>query len=349
MVRRPRNVNPNIARLVDQFTPQIRDAFYTAIAGITDNVIISELVTAIELGDLNRAFSVTGINAAALRPITAMIEQAFETGGVTVAGTFPPVQMSTGGKTVIRFDVRNSRAEAWLRDHSSSLVTRITEEQQLNIRNVIQAGTREGINPRNVALDIVGRIDPATGRRVGGIVGLSGPQQQYVASAQAELSGQPPNSNYFNRERRDKRFDSTVQKAINDGVALDSTTVNKITGRYSDSLLQLRGETIARSEALQSLNESESEAYQQAIDTGGLKKSAVTKTWDSAGHDGRTRPTHLTLDGQTVQMDEPFVSESGARMMHPGDTGLGAPAEEIINCRCKVKYGVDWFDTFDVE
>jgi hypothetical protein len=36
------------------------------------------------------------------------------------------------------------------------------------------------------------------------------------------------------------------------------------------------------------------------------------------------------------------VSPSGARMMFPGDFSLGAPPEEIINCRCVVKHRVDF-------
>ncbi len=70
------------------------------------------------------------------------------------------------------------------------------------------------------------------------------------------------------------------------------------------------------------------------------------KFWDSAG-DKRTRHTHLELESRYkriggIPLDEPFVSSSGARMLYPGDTSLGAGADEIVNCRCRQQIDVDW-------
>ena len=69
----------------------------------------------------------------------------------------------------------------------------------------------------------------------------------------------------------------------------------------------------------------------------GLPAAAFTKEWDSAG-DNRVRPEHRELDGQKVQFDQPFVTNAGVRMMHPGDTSLGAGGRSVIGCRCRVKY-----------
>lgn len=330
-----------LAELIEKFAPLIRDAFFQAISGVKNAATLGDVIRAIEEGDPIKAFAALGMNNAAMRSVTASIEQAFETGGVMVANTFPKLTGPTGAKTVFRFDVRNSRAEAWLRDLSSSLVTNINEEQLGNIRGVMTAGVKAGTNPRGIALDIVGRIDPVTGSRTGGIVGLSRPQAQWVTNARAELAEPTAASNWFTRERRDRRFDSIVQKSIDSGVPLDNATVNKLVTRYSDSLLQLRGETIARTEALASLNKSQDEAFQQAIDEGLIAPEAVTRIWDAAG-DNRVRDTHRDMDGQAVGMNEPFHSPNGASMMFPGDASLGAPPEEIINCRCKVRVSVDF-------
>lgn len=56
----------------------------------------------------------------------------------------------------------------------------------------------------------------------------------------------------------------------------------------------------------------------------GLK---LQKTW-VATDDGRTRDSHLELDGETVPYDEPFPNE----LMYPGDPD-GDPSE-VYNCRC---------------
>ena len=50
-------------------------------------------------------------------------------------------------------------------------------------------------------------------------------------------------------------------------------------------------------------------------------------------HDERVRPTHSVADFQVKPIDEPF-DVGGYKMMFPGDDSLGAPPEEIINCRC---------------
>ena len=56
------------------------------------------------------------------------------------------------------------------------------------------------------------------------------------------------------------------------------------------------------------------------------------KKWRSH-HDELTRYTHAAADGQTVPINEPFIV-GGYRLMFPGDTSLGAPPQEIVNCRC---------------
>lgn len=342
---KPRSINRRLDELIDKFTPRIRAAFLSAIQDIKDTAILSELVKAIEAGDVVRAMRSLGFNEAAMRPLTSMIEQAFETGGVTVAGAFPQLRDNAGTKAVFRFDVRNSRAEAWLRDRSSTLVTRITDDTREAIRGYLNQGMNVGTNPRTTALDLVGRINPTTGRREGGIIGLTPQQQSWVSKARAELSDPSSASNWFTRTRRDRRFDSIVRKSIDDGVPLDTATVQRLTSRYSDSLLKLRGENIARTESIASLNKSGQEALQQAVDSGSIPKENIKRVWDSAGPDGRTRPDHLEMDGQAVGLNEPFHAPDGSLLMFPGDTSLGASPEETINCRCRVRLSVDWLAT----
>lgn len=330
--------------LVDLFTPQIRDAFLGAIQNVVDNAIITDMVKAIEEGDIEKAFRAVGFSDAAMRPITAAIERAFEQGGILAGATFPKYLNTTSGRAVFRFDVRNSRAEAWLRDKSSTLVTRLTEEARENVRNLLTDGMQVGRNPRASALDIVGRVDPSSGKRVGGIIGLTRNQERWVANTRRDL--QNLDENYFNRVLRDKRFDRTVEKAIKNGKPLPADTIEKLVTRYKDNALKYRAEVIARTESIHALNQSEYEAHKQAIDLGATRANAVKRIWDSAG-DSRVRWSHRRLDGQSVGIDEPFISPSGARMMYPGDTSLGAPGDETIMCRCRVRLKVDWLADLD--
>lgn len=213
------------------------------------------------------------------------------------------------------------------------------EDQRQAVRQVIDQGIAEGRNPRNLALDLVGRINRQTGRRDGGIVGLTTQQAGYVTKARAQLEGL--DAGYFDRRLRDKRFDRTVAKAIRDGRALARADIDRITARYADKLLEHRGEVIARTESIAALHAGQFEAARQLVETGKVRADQITKVWDATG-DARTRPSHAAMDGQAVGLNEPFRTPSGALMMHPHDASLGAPADEIIQCRCfmaiRVKY-----------
>lgn len=85
---------------------------------------------------------------------------------------------------------------------------------------------------------------------------------------------------------------------------------------------------IAENEANSVINHGE---YMDAISSG-----ATHKTWLDFG-DQRVRMTHKEINGTTIPIDEPFVVGEGL-MMFPKDTSLGAPTEEIANCRCSVTY-----------
>lgn len=63
-----------------------------------------------------------------------------------------------------------------------------------------------------------------------------------------------------------------------------------------------------------------------------VDKKQTTHTWVSM-RDERVRVSHWEADGQTVPINEPFIV-NGHKMMFPGDDSLGAPIDEIINCRC---------------
>lgn len=334
-----------IADLVDKLSPALRNAFLASIQDVTDNVILADMIKAIEANDYQRAFRVLGLSDAAMRPITKALADIFETGGNAVGDTFPKKLRTNeqAVRSVFRFDVRNPRAEKWLQDQSGSLITRIKEDARVNIRNVMQVNLEAGNNPKTTALDIVGRIG-MSGHREGGIIGLAQNQELWVRNARRDLQNLDPN--YFKRLRRDKRFDSIVKKAVDNKSPLSADTIEKLISRYKDSLLQLRGETIARTETIQSLNRSEYEAFHQAIDSGAADQSAVKREWD-ATLDDRTRDTHRAMDGQEVGLDEPFKTPDGELLMFPGDYSLGADASEIINCRCRVKLKVDWLADID--
>lgn len=331
-----------IRELQELAEPRIRAAFLRMIASAVRAAPVAQIEAAIVAGQLDLIPTLLGLDAVAFSDLLEEIRSAYIQGGSMQAAAIAAGASGTAALRV-RFDVRNPRAELWLRQHSSELVTRITAEQLDAIRQTVAEGTVLGRNPRATALDIVGRIDTQTGRRVGGIVGLTPQQAQFVANARAQLlSGDPEQlAAYLQRKLRYKRMDGAVRRAIETGRPIPAAKVEQMVTRYSASLLRLRGETIARTEALQGFNVARDEALRQAADAGVIDLRQTVKIWRSAS-DARVRDNHSWMNGQTVPMDSPFRSPSGALLMRPGDSSMGAGAGEIVNCRCIAQYRVDY-------
>lgn len=326
--------------LLTRYGQEIADAFEAAIDDLKSAAEIQRLQAAIQTGDINAAIEALHLDAAAYDRMLDQIAAAYGEGG-QAATSLLPKRTQDGVALILRFSARNLRAERWLRDHSSALVTRILDDQRQAVRQALVAGLERGENPRATALDIVGRVDQASGKRVGGVLGLSAPQERYVQSAKAELASSDPAllRNYLTRERRDKRFDRSVAKAIRNGEALPAEIQGKAVIAYERRLLALRGETIGRTEALTSLNASQREALLQAVESGQIAESQIRRVWKATG-DLRTRDTHRALNGDSVGLNEAFRSPSGASIRFPGDPE--APAAERCNCRCWIMPRVDW-------
>lgn len=328
--------------LQDRYGRLVAEAFLRAVEDIRSTVQLQRLIARIEARDIEGALETLDIDPAAYDEMLDRIRDAHAEGGRKAAEALPR-RLPDGTALTVRFDGRNPEAEAWLRDHSARLVTRITEDQRAAVRMSLLASMETGRNPRSAALDIVGRVNRATGRREGGILGLTQAQEGYVRSAREELASGDPAllRQYLTRGRRDKRFDRSVTKAIREEQPVPAEIAAKAVTAYERRLLQLRGEMIGRTEALTSLNRAAYEAIRQAVAAGKIAESAVRRVWRSA-RDLRVRHTHRGLNGDSVKLAEAFISPSGARMLFPGDTSLGAPASEIIGCRCVCETRIDF-------
>ncbi len=302
-----------------------------AIRDLTRQVEIQKLLLALERRDLDAAMQALHIDRAAFQPLEAKLVEAFTAGGQGAVATMPAA-VSIG----FRFDPGNQRAAAIIRETAATLITRLTQGEIDQARAVLADGMARGAGPRSVALDLVGRISRATGERTGGLIGLSGPYRDYVATARAELASSDPAllRNYLTRKQRDRRYDRAVSRAIETGKPVPPETARTAITRYSARLVRLRGKVIARTEGLPAIRAAKHEAFQQLVDDGRVEVMDIVRGW-STTEDGRQRDTHDAMNGQEVRgLDMPFTSPSGAQFRWPGDTSLGAPAAEVIACRC---------------
>ena len=324
---------------LDEISPLFRKAFEEAVADITSTAQMKALEDAIANGDIQAALRALNLGPEFWAPLDRAMGQAFEHGAIWQLSQTLPKRGRLAGRLQIRFNGRHPRAEAWTIQNGARLVTEVVASVQEAVQVVIEDGLVAGRNPRKVALDVAGKINRATGRREGGIIGLTGQQARYVNNARAELENL--DGAYFKRKLRDGRFDRTIAKAIREGKPLAQADIDRITARYSDRLLKHRVDVIARTEALTALNAGRHEGIMQMADSGEIPRSAIKREWISTP-DSRTRDSHTGMNKQKVGIDEPFTSASGVRMLFPGDNSLGAPASETIQCRCSFRSAIDW-------
>jgi hypothetical protein len=331
--------NRRLSDLVDEWDPVIRRAFLESVQAIRDQAQIGAIARKLEAGDIEGALEAVGLDPALFRPLDRAIAEAFEDGGGFTLRSLPALREAGQATVRIVFDIRNTRAEAWLKRQSGTLIREIVDDQRTMIREHLRAGMEAGINPRDVALDLAGRIDPGTKARMGGALGLTSSQEQWVRNFRAKLSDPARVSEALANKLRDKRFDTTIAKAAKNGNAIPSDKIEAMVRAYRRRALRFRAEGIAKTEALRSLNGAAEEATRQAIDGGQLEADAVEKVW-IATSDGRTRDSHKAMNGQAVRFNGSFVSPSGARLAYPGDPN--APAEETVNCRCTFRTKINY-------
>lgn len=333
--------NRTLDQLVDEWAPRLSRAFLDAVYAMRDRVQIALLVEMLERGDIDGAIRAVGLDPVAFRALDAGLAQAFEDGGRLTTGQIPASRDANGYLLKVQFDVRDPAAEQWLREFGADLITEIEHDTREMVRQRLVEGIERGENPRTVALDLTGRINPATGIREGGLIGLTSSQASWVRAYETRLrSGDPAQMREaLEMSLRDKRYDRTVEKAIRDGVPVPADKAAKMVAAYKNGALSYRAETIGRLEAMTSLSEGRDQGWRQAIQKGQVKVDQIIKTWKSA-KDEKVRGTHRALDGKIVGFEDLFVSPSGARLRYPHDRS--APLAETAGCRCTASYRLDY-------
>lgn len=106
-----------IANLLDEYSLAMQRAFLDAIAEIRSKITLSLIITRLEKGDITRAIDAMHIERSAYNGVLDQGATAYNAGGAATIDNMPSLREPDGAKLVIRFDSRNLRAEAWLRQH----------------------------------------------------------------------------------------------------------------------------------------------------------------------------------------------------------------------------------------
>jgi len=123
---------------------------------------------------------------------------------------------------------------------------------------------------------------------------------------------------------------SELEKGVEKGLGIDEIKRN-LRKRWN-TLSHSRGKMIARTEVMTASSQASDVGAKGIMDTTGLR---LRKIW-LATPIGKYRTNHLALDGKGVAFESTFNVGGGVEMKHPHDPT--APAGEIINCRCSIRY-----------
>lgn len=327
--------------LLQRYEPKLAAAFMASIREISSNVVLKIVVDALKIGDVTAAVRAIQMDPGAFHLLELALQEAFNAGGVDLVQGLPQLIDPDGMRVIFQFGARNLDAELALRTLSSTMVTAITEESREALRLALEAGLSDGRNPTETALDVVGRVNPVTGKREGGVIGLTTRQVETVEKARAgfRAGDKAAMKHYLTLKTRDKRFDRTVAKAIREGTTLPAEKQAEIIRNLNNKNLKRRGDLVARTETMQALGTSRDVAMQQQIDAGKVQEENISKEWHTAG-DKDVRYSHRALNRTTVKKSEPFITPRQNRLRYPGDPQ--APLTETAMCRCWCEYKIDY-------
>lgn len=128
---------------------------------------------------------------------------------------------------------------------------------------------------------------------------------------------------------KDIRWQKGQIQSVMTQALVQGESVPNIAKRIADEIGETNHKSTiryARTAATGAQNAGREDAYRRAISRG----IDMAQTW-AATLDSRTRHEHRMLDGQTVEVGEPFKVD-GYKIMFPGDPT--APGHLVWNCRC---------------
>lgn len=297
-----------LENLISRFDADFSRSFLMLINAIKDDLILTDLATLIEAGQIEEAINVIETQLSRFSGVIIS--------GIVASGQDTAEFINDVLRVVVSFDQTNFRAVDEMRNARLRLISGLTSVQRDAIRETLVEGIRTGLNPLDQARGVIRSI------------GLTARQVQTVNTFRRLL--QEGSAEALRRELRDRRFDPLIRRAIA-GEALTQDQIDRMVQRYSERLLAFRARTIARTESLRAVHQGNELMYAQAVESGVLDPTRLVREWLTS-RDSRVRDSHDGMNGQKQLFGQPFISDVGNRLRYPGDPG--APASETIQCRC---------------
>lgn len=139
----------------------------------------------------------------------------------------------------LRFDMRNSRAEKWIEEHTADLVTQVTDETRHAIRDIIHDAFEHGGHPYETAQKI----------------------REYVGLT-----------------RRDATAVLNYRRKLEEK-GTDPAAADRWASQYADRLLRRRAENISRTETIMAANAGQHAVWDEAVADGVIDPKRWRKEW----------------------------------------------------------------------
>jgi hypothetical protein len=319
-----------VTRRAAEMSPSLVVAILRAFKVLNERLPVSEVERLIRAGRITEA-----VNAAVpvevlervLNPATQVLTEGTMRASRATAALLPN---AAAREVVGMFNVLNPRIVDAVRALDTTSIRSLIPEMQQAVREHIELGLRQGVNPRTMA------------RQLTDVIGLAPNQNTAIANYRRLLEGGrngTPSTTLLPRKNalgetlpgralRDGRFDSAVKRAIKDGTPLTPDQIDRMVARYSERMRAFNAETHARTAALESQKLGQQLAWQEAKASGALGDADVIATWVTT-LDGRERPEHNAMHGKERPLDGTY--ENGDS--YPGES-------DPWNCRCAEVYRV---------
>lgn len=332
------SIDRTIKEIEQKYGPKVARAFADAIRDLRDGVVLRRVIEALDAGNVQRALDALNIDEAALSTLRQQLMAAFMETGAAVGAA---VRLDPPGQTrgVFRWNVGNPEAVRALNEWLGTKITQITDDTRNAARVALSEGFAKGQGPRQIALDVVGRMGP-NGRRTGGVLGLNQSQERWVANMREYLRNGDLRA-VLRMSKRDRRFDRSILKLLREGKQPTEAQIQKWTGRYADRLLKLRGDTISRTETAAAVEQGRFDGFRQGMEAKGYPPQYAVKEWRHGGGGMRPRVQHVAENETEVRgLDTPFRMPDGTLLQYPH--APEAPAKHVVNCTCSLLIRMDW-------
>jgi hypothetical protein len=307
--------------IADRFEPRIRRALYAAFHAMRKRVPVGLIQRKFEGGGIEGVMSLLNkIEDDLKSTVRDELRNAITESGRVTIGLMPTAAVLNPD---FMFDVMNPATADFVRQYEFNLIRLISE----NTREAVRMGlTRDVISGRN-PLD--------TARTFRSSLGLTPKQSTAVTNYRKAL--EELDRRALTMMLRDKRFDRTVLRAIDDNRRLSTAQINKMVGRYQERFVKYRSQVIARTEALRAASIGQQVAIKQILSDGAVDGDKVRRFWVPA-RDNRTRNAHRVIpemNPEGVPLDGVYKTPLGPLAFPRDPSGV---AENTIQCRCAERF-----------